>query len=435
MNLDPPTSDPLLRTLKTRFGHPGFRPGQEALVRAALQGRDALGLLPTGGGKSLAYLLPAHHLPGLVLVVSPLIALMQDQLDRARACGLRAAALAGPTSPTERDRILRAARRGELDLLLTAPERLAPGGSAASVLASARLSLLVVDEAHCLASWGYDFRPAYRVLEGLGPRWGVPVLALTATATPRVRRFLIHALGLRDPVRVELSFRRPNLHFRVERVRNQTERWRRVWAEIRESPGPALVYASTRRGTEGLAAAFRERGRRVSAFHAGMSAERRAKIQARYLRGELDLVTATCAFGMGVDKADIRRVVHVAPPDSLEAYYQEAGRGGRDGHPAEALLLWHPTDFHPLRDRLDRSFPRLLSLLRARAALAGRPGPEASGFPAALDRLDGAHTLIGGIREAWIARAAARRRLSAVRRFVRSSTPEVRLLRYLGEAA
>ncbi len=437
-------TDPVLRTLAERFGHPGFRAGQEELVRAALSGRDALGVLPTGGGKSLTYLLPAHHLEGVVVVVSPLIALMEDQHMRARQCGLRAEALAGPMSMAEVERVIAGVESGEVDLLLVAPERLQ--GRLGGRLAAARIALLVVDEAHCLVSWGYDFRPAYRVLEGLGGRWGVPVLALTATATPPMREALSRALGLKDPVRVELSFRRPNLSFAVRRVSSERERWQALWGQIARLRDPALIYATTRGQTERLSTALRARGRQVSPFHAGMSPARRSVVQSRYLSGELDLVVATCAFGMGVDKPDIRDVIHWSPPDSLEAYYQEAGRGGRDGREARALLLWRPIDLVPLRSRINDSFPRLWTMMRAaRRRRPTRPAtgaetrahpretPDDDAMGRALTRLSQAASPWAGYREAFELRRRALGRLRAVKRFLTAHSPLEEMLRYLGE--
>ena len=265
--------------LRRHFGYVAFRPGQRALIDAALAGRDALGLLPTGGGKSLTYLLPAHLLPGPVLVVSPLIALMDDQLRRARECGLRAEALAGPMEPGRIRGVLDAADRGDLDLLLVAPERLAPDTPVGARLGRIDWSLLVVDEAHCLISWGYDFRPAYRSVEGFGSSRGIPTLALTATATPPVRAALIRTLPLRRPVRVETSFRRPNLEFRVLEVATEEARWKALDHELSRRTGPALIYASTRGDVERLASAIRARGRTVAPFHAGMCPDRRAAIQ------------------------------------------------------------------------------------------------------------------------------------------------------------
>lgn len=335
-------SDPLLAALGRHFGHSGFRPGQEPLIRALLGGRDAVGLLPTGGGKSVTYLLPAAVAPGLTLVVSPLVSLMADQVRRGGEAGLRAAALHSGVPSTRRRAILGQALAGELQVLLVAPERLLSPGFA-PVLASGRVGRVAVDEAHCLIQWGFDFRPAYRSLAGIGRRLDCPVLAVTATATPPVRRAIESVLGLRDPVRVQGSFDRPNLAWRVRRVRSEADRWTALRLALRR-PGAALVYAPTRRTVEAVRDALARRGIVAEAYHAGLVADERARVQDRFLAGEVRVVVATNAFGMGVDKADVRQVVHWAPPGSLEAWYQEAGRAGRDGGPARCLVLWHPDD-------------------------------------------------------------------------------------------
>lgn len=450
--------DPVLKAL-ARFGHDRFRPGQEELVRALLEGRDALGLLPTGGGKSLAYLLPAHLLPRALLVVSPLVALMEDQVRRAREVGLCAEALAGPVPRARVRRTLTRVSSGELDLLFVAPERLASRHGEA--LLTSGFSGLVVDEAHCLIQWGHDFRPDYRVLEGLGPRLDLPVLALTATATPSVRRALVADLGLRTPAQVQRSFDRPNLGWEATRVSDEADRWRHLWDALRPLPGPTVVYAGTRGGVERLARALQARGLRVGAYHAGLDADARSAAQAAFVSGDVDLLVATNAFGMGVDKADVRAVVHWSPPGSLEAYYQEAGRGGRDGEPARALLLWAPRDRGLLRGWLDQSYPsfrRLLSLwLRIRRN--GWPAAEAewerlaqsAGFGGARDAGEGlrrvATRLLGGrasqgsesppiaaLRAAGRARREALARLAAVFAYCRTrGCKRGRLLAYFGE--
>ncbi|MDT8368646.1 MAG: RecQ family ATP-dependent DNA helicase [Longimicrobiales bacterium] len=416
---DAPSAVPradIFDALKRRFGHDRFRPGQEALVRAALTGRDALGLLPTGGGKSLTYLLPAGLLSGLTLVVSPLVALMADQLDRARASGLRAEALAGPVPKARVERILADARAGRLDLLLLAPERIA--GSLGRRLPELPNALLVVDEAHCVVQWGYDFRPDYLVLGGLGRCLGVPTLALTATATPPVRAELERLLALNDPVRVIQSFDRPNLSWRRRRVRDDRHRWSVLYHEVSTAPGPVLVYVTTRGDAELIAEALARRGLHARAYHAGRPAGEREAVQRDLLAGHLNRVVCTNAFGMGVDKPDVRRVIHWRPPGSLEMYYQEAGRAGRDGDPSDVILLWHPRDLDLLRRRVDRAYPPLVGLMRSEAARARLTlgGP------------------FGGILGAVRARRAALARLRAVRGYLTTRRDLRRvLLAYLGE--
>jgi len=443
----------LRHELKRRFGHDGFRPGQESLIRAVLAGRDAIGLLPTGGGKSLTYLLPAALLPGVTLVVSPLVALMADQLDRAKASGLRAEALAGRVPRADVDRVMSDAARGELDLLLLAPERIA--GSLGTRLRELPISLLVVDEAHCVVQWGYDFRPDYLVLAGLGRTLGAPTLALTATATPPVRRELERLLHLSDPVRVTQSFDRPNLTWRRRRVRGESDRWRALLGAVRAASGPALVYVTTRGDAERLAEGFVRAGLEARAYHAGRPADERAEVQRELLGGRLDRVVCTNAFGMGVDKADIRLVVHWKPPGSLEMYYQEAGRAGRDGEPSDVLLLWHPRDLGLLRRRVDSAFPPLTTLLaselrrRARAMAVrvlaagrgtGRSGErERAGIPEGLVRARARMSLsgpFGGPLGALRARNAALARLRSVRRYLRTrQCLRAQLMAYLGEPA
>jgi ATP-dependent DNA helicase RecQ len=453
----------LTRVLAARFGHTSFRPGQEELVRALLSGRDALGLLPTGGGKSLTYLLPAALLPRTVTVVSPLVALMEDQLRRAREARLRAAALAGPVPRRVQRQVLAQVAAGELDILFLAPERLA--GPLGAELARSRPGALVVDEAHCVVQWGFDFRPDYLVLAGLGPRLGIPTLALTATATPPVRTELIRLLGLRDPRVVVQSFDRPNLSWEASRLAGEDARWPALWASLGRERGASLVYAGTRGVVEQLGMAISRRGPATGIYHAGLPPEVKSRVLDRFVGGELQVVVATNAFGMGVDKPDIRQVLHWSPPASLEAYYQEAGRGGRDGHPARALVLWHPSDLRALRRRLSSSTPPLLTLalarwriardgppdsddawntLARRAGLSGsRDGGEA--LRRALVRLGaGSGSSVGreglpGYLRGWIgasrARRAGLRRLRAVRRYLGGEGGRrAQLLRYFGES-
>ncbi|WP_354700017.1 hypothetical protein DSM112329_00276 [Paraconexibacter sp. AEG42_29] len=340
----------LHRALEQHFGFDRFRPGQEQAARAALAGRDTLVVMPTGAGKSLCYQLPALMRPDLTLVVSPLVSLMADQVQALeRVAGGRspvAALLNAQQDARANDAALRAAVAGELRMLYVAPERLA-APSVVRALARAKIGLFVVDEAHCVSQWGHDFRPDYFRLADAA-RWlkADAIIASTATATPAVAADIVERLQLREPVRVATGFDRPNLAFGVVPCASKAVRHRRLVAALDE-PGatPAIVYAGTRLGCDTIADDLtRALGRPVDAYHAGLARDDRAAVQQRFMSGRTDVVVATNAFGMGVDKADVRTVVHATVPPSLEAYYQEAGRAGRDGAPARALLLAAPQD-------------------------------------------------------------------------------------------
>jgi ATP-dependent DNA helicase RecQ len=334
--------------LLARFGLQAFRPGQREAVQAALDGRDSLVVMPTGAGKSLCYQLPALAADGdptrpLVIVVSPLIALMADQWQRLRDAGVRAAMLASGMADGHNAAALREIESGDAQLVLAAPERFASRPFRAA-LESRRVGLFVVDEAHCVAEWGHDFRPDYLRLHGAIAALGrPPVMAATATATPRVAREIAERLQLRDWVAVSSGFDRPNLFFDVVILEGKgaVARKRATLLHVLEDPAarPAIVYCGTRKDTEQVAELIATRGIATVAYHAGLPPERRRQAQAAFMEGDAEVVVATNAFGMGVDKADVRTVAHWAIPTSLEAYYQEAGRGGRDGEPARALLL------------------------------------------------------------------------------------------------
>jgi ATP-dependent DNA helicase RecQ len=329
--------------LLQRFGLQAFRPGQREAVQAALDGRDSLVVMPTGGGKSLCYQLPALAGEALVVVVSPLIALMADQRRRLEQAGVNAAMLASGMEEGHNAQALRAISSGEARLVLAAPERFA-SRAFRETLATRKVGLFVVDEAHCVAEWGHDFRPDYLRLHDAIQALGRPaVMAATATATPRVAEEIAARLGLRDWLAVRSGFDRPNLTFDVVGLEGKgavaRKRATLLYALGREQARPAIVYCGTRKNTEEVAALLAEHRLDTVCYHAGMSPEARRASQEAFMSGRAEVVVATNAFGMGVDKADVRTVVHWALPTSLEAYYQEAGRGGRDGRPGRALLL------------------------------------------------------------------------------------------------
>jgi ATP-dependent DNA helicase RecQ len=348
--------------LRKHFGHDSFREGQLELIEAVLGGRDALGILPTGGGKSICYQVPALMLGGLTIVVSPLVSLMADQVGRAEEAGLAAAALHSGLTSGEYDRVERRLSSGEIRLLLLAPERF--GSSRfARVLPGLRVSLLTIDEAHCIAMWGHDFRPSYRNLGEVRAGLGAPVLALTATATPRVGREIEEVLRMKNPVRVVGSFDRSNLRWAVVQVSHganpRREKVRRAGELVRRFHGARLVYASTRGRVESIRNALARRGMRAEAYHAGLPQSERDRVQEYFMRNERPLVVATNAFGMGIDRSDVRIVIHDQLSGSIEDYYQEAGRAGRDGAPALCLAFFHPDDQRVHRSFLDRSYPQV----------------------------------------------------------------------------
>ncbi len=328
--------------LKKHFGYEEFRPLQTEVIEHALSGGDALVLMPTGGGKSLCYQLPALKFPGITVVVSPLIALMKDQVDALRANGIPAAFLNSSLSPDETDSVEREARSGRLKLLYLAPERLA-NPLARRFLQELSVSLFAIDEAHCISEWGHDFRPDYRnlrLLRGLFPK--TPMLALTATANARVREDIINQLSLHSGRVFQSSFNRDNLNYRVVPKKRALER---LVQELKSRPdASAIVYCFSRKGTEKTAADLVANGIKAAAYHAGMSAIQRSRVQERFIRDETPVITATIAFGMGIDKPDVRVVAHMDMPKSVEGYYQETGRAGRDGLPSDCLLFFSNGD-------------------------------------------------------------------------------------------
>jgi ATP-dependent DNA helicase RecQ len=372
--------DPMPRArqaLKGHFGYADFRPAQAGVVRAVLAGQDTLAVLPTGAGKSVCFQVPAVVLGGLTVVVSPLISLMQDQVAAASARGIPAAALTSGLSDEDERAVWERIEDGALRLLYLSPERLertAPELRGRGI----RPALLAVDEAHCIAEWGHDFRPSYRRIGAARYRLGrPPVVALTGSATPAVRRDILRSLGLAvERTAVHLSsFDRPNLWFGVVPVRGR-ERLDALLRLLRGDDRMAIVYAPTRGLTESIARAVAAAGHRAAPYHAGLDRARRAAILDAFLDDRLDVVVATCAFGMGIDKPSVRLVVHWTLSPTPESYYQEAGRAGRDGEFARCVLLYHPGDAVLHRRQLEVTFPPSRTLEQAwtdRAAMARLP--------------------------------------------------------------
>ena len=350
--------------LKQYYGYDSFRPQQEAIIRSVLGGHDTLVLMPTGGGKSVCFQVPALVLPGLCVVVSPLIALMQDQVEALRANGIAAEAMNSAHSSSAQDGIALLARTGRLKLLYVSPEKLLSPGFL-DFLGRLNVSLFAIDEAHCISSWGHDFRPEYTQLNVLKERFAaVPVIALTATADGVTRRDIIRQLGLQQPQVFVASFDRPNISLTVQ---PGTDRVKRVLDFLRERPDePGIVYCLSRKQTEALAEKLAAQGYRAAAYHAGLGPQVRAHVQRQFLQDDLQIICATIAFGMGIDKGNVRWVVHYNLPKNIEGYYQEIGRGGRDGAPAAALLLYSYADVISLEGMLSEAPPATAQLNRAK---------------------------------------------------------------------
>ncbi|MGN6621890.1 MAG: DNA helicase RecQ [Sphingomonas sp.] len=359
------TADPR-QILRETFGFGDFRGVQARVVDRVLAGERTLAVMPTGAGKSLCYQLPAVAMAGTCVVVSPLIALMHDQLRAAEAVGIRAATLTSVDD--NRAETIARFRAGDLDLLYVAPER-ASNGYFRELLGQARLALFAIDEAHCVSEWGHDFRPDYRLLRPLLDAFPqVPRLALTATADAHTRADILEQLGIPQDGLIVAGFDRPNIRYAISPKAGTTQQIAEV---IRDTPGPGIVYAPTRAATEKLAEALSLTGRPTRAYHAGLDPAVRAKNQADFVASEDMVICATIAFGMGIDKPDVRFVAHAALPKSIEAYYQETGRAGRDGDPAVAHLFWGAEDFAKARARIGEVEPQRQAGERARLTALG----------------------------------------------------------------
>lgn len=346
-----------LEALTRYFGYDSFRPGQQGIVEALLAGRDVLGVMPTGAGKSVCYQIPAALSPGVTLVISPLISLMRDQVDALNDLGLPAAFINTTQTPDEQAMVFAQAAAGQIKLLYVAPERLETGRFR-DFAARTPISLIAVDEAHCVSQWGQDFRSSYLgigdFIAGLPQR--PPVGAFTATATERVRRDIVGLLGLRNPAVTVTGFDRPNLYFDVVKLETK---YKAAWVAryVADHPDESgIVYCATRKTTEALADTLNQMGHSAVAYHGGMSPDAREAAQRDFITDKVPVVVATNAFGMGIDKSNVRYVIHHNLPESIEAYYQEAGRAGRDGEPSRCTLLWNESDIVTRRRLLDNDY-------------------------------------------------------------------------------
>ncbi|HEU4386459.1 MAG TPA: ATP-dependent DNA helicase RecQ [Blastocatellia bacterium] len=353
------TTDRLREALLAHFGFPDFREGQAEVIRSVLEGRDSVVVMPTGGGKSLCYQLPATLLEGVTLVVSPLIALMKDQVDSLTDLGIPTTFINSSVAYSELNARLAAVRRGAFKLVYVAPERFR-NEAFTRAIAGVKFALLAVDEAHCISHWGHDFRPDYLRLREAAQLIGRPrIIALTGTATPKVREDIIKHLGLESPRLFVAGFDRPNLRLAVEHVSTESKKQATLKRVVSGAAGAGIAYCATRKAVEQISASLKLAGINVEPYHAGLDDSARSRAQDHFMSGKLQAIIATNAFGMGIDKPDIRFVVHYQLPGSIEAYYQEVGRAGRDGLPSDCLLLFNYADTRTQQFFIDGAHPPL----------------------------------------------------------------------------
>lgn len=376
------------KILKETFGFTRLREGQDEVIRSVLARRNTLAILPTGAGKSLCYQLPALHLPGLTIVVSPLLSLIKDQLDKLLELGLRAVELNSTLTAEGERQALAAIAAGEVEFVFTTPERLAERGFI-DLLNGQKIDLLVIDEAHCVSQWGHDFRPAYLELRESIKALNPPsVLALTATARDDVVIYVRNQLGLDDLNVIDFGTYRPNLHFEVRHVTNEAEKRAHISRLLAGTPGSGAIYTATIKDAEALAAWLASEGHAVEKYHGKLPSRARKAAQERFMDNDARIVVATNAFGMGIDKPDIRFVIHYQMPGSLEAYYQEAGRAGRDNEPARCVLLFDLNDRRTQQFFLGGRYPSRADFIRVYFALAAsEQGLSIDGLVSALQPL------------------------------------------------